>query len=43
MRPDPEELADIHPAEHDFDVCTDPPTVKEVKVAIRSMKNGKAP
>ena len=42
-RPDPPHLADIQPADTDLDICTDPPSLKEVTAAIKAMKSGKAP
>ena len=37
------ETAQIPEAEEDVDVNTDQPTLEEVKMAIKVMKNGKAP
>ena len=42
-RPEPTETVQIRAAEEDVDVNTDPPTLEEVKMAIKVMKNGKAP
>jgi len=42
-RDDPETEADITPAETALDIGTDPPTLEEVKNAIKTLKNGKAP
>ena len=41
-RPDPTTQPDISPAEETLDIDTDPPTLEEVKQAIKAMKNGKA-
>jgi hypothetical protein len=42
-RSDPETEANIEPAEECLDINTGPPSVEEVKRAIKTMKNGKAP
>ena len=42
-RPDPEEPADPPPSESYLDIDTSPPGIAEVRLAIESMKNGKAP
>ena len=42
-RPEPTETAQIRAAEEDVDVNTDQPTLEEVKMAIKVMRNGKAP
>ncbi|KAI0215636.1 hypothetical protein LSAT2_032304 [Lamellibrachia satsuma] len=42
-RPEPTETAQIPEAEEDMDVNTDQPTLEEVKMAIKMMKNGRAP
>ena len=42
-RPEPTETAQIPEAEEDVDVNTDQPTLEQVKMAIKVMKNGKAP
>ena len=42
-RPNPNNEADITEAEEDVEINTNPPTLEEVKAAIKSMKNGKAP
>ena len=42
-RPDPEEPADPPPSESYLDIDTSPPSIAEVRLAIESMKNGKAP
>ncbi|KAL9966528.1 hypothetical protein ACROYT_G024615 [Oculina patagonica] len=39
---EPAQVAEIPPAAEDLVICTDPPTLEEVKVAIKAMKNGKA-
>ena len=41
-RPEPEQVAEIQPAVEDLDICIDPPTMGEVKAAIKMMKSGKA-
>ena len=41
-RPEPEQVAEIPPAVEDLDICIDPPTMEEVKAAIKAMKSGKA-
>ena len=41
-RLEPAETAQIPEAEEDVDVNTDQPTLEEVKMAIKVMKNGKA-
>ena len=41
-RPEPEQVAEIPPAVDDLDICIDPPTMEEVKVAMKVMKSGKA-
>ena len=41
-RPEPEQVAEIPPAVEDLDICKDPPTMEEVKAAIKAMKSGKA-
>ncbi|KAL9960175.1 hypothetical protein ACROYT_G033591 [Oculina patagonica] len=41
-RAEPAQVAEIPPAAEDLVICTDPPTLEEVKVAIKTMKNGKA-
>ena len=41
-RPDPDTQADIPAAEEILDIDTDPPTLAEVKEAIKAMKSGKA-
>ena len=40
-RPEPENAAEIEAAEEDLDICTDPPSLEEVKEAIK-MRSGKA-
>ena len=42
-RPEPLDRAEIPEATEDVDINTDPPSLEEVKAAIKSMKNGKAP
>ena len=42
-RSEPTETAHIPEAEEDVDVNTDQPTLEEVNMAIKVMKNGKAP
>ena len=42
-RPEPTETTQIPEAEEDMDVNTDQPTLEEVKMAIKVMKNGKSP
>ena len=41
-RPEPELVAETPPAVEDLDICTDPPTMEEVKDAIKAMKSGRA-
>ena len=41
-RPEPDQVAEIPPAVEDLDICIDPPTMEEVKAAIKVMKSGKA-
>ena len=41
-RPDPISVPDIQAAREVLDINTDPPTLSEVKVAIKAMKSGKA-
>ena len=41
-RPEPEQVAEIPLAVEDLDICIDPPTMEEVKAAIKVMKSGKA-
>ena len=41
-RPDPEDAPDITAAEEPLDIDTNPPTLEEVKAAIKAMKSGKA-
>ena len=41
-RPQFEQVAEIPPAVEDLDICIDPPTMEEVKAAIKAMKSGKA-
>ena len=41
-RPEPEKVVEIPPAAEDLDICIDPPTMEEVKAAIKAMKSGKA-
>ena len=36
-----EQVADVPPAVEDLDICIDPPTIKEVKAAVKVMKSGK--
>ena len=42
-KPEPKETALIPEAEEDVDVNTDQPTLEEVRMAIKVMKNGKVP
>jgi len=42
-RPAPSQSAVILEAEHDLQIDTNPPTLQEVRKAIKSLKNGKAP
>ena len=42
-RLEPTETTQIPEAKEDMDVTTDQPTLEEVKMAIKMMKNGKAP
>ena len=42
-QPDPEEPADPPPFESYLDIDTSPPGIAEVRLAIESMKNEKAP
>ena len=41
-RPDPDHAPDIAAADEPLDINTDPPTLEEVKTAIKAMKSGKA-
>ena len=41
-RPEPDHVAEIPPAVVDLDICIDPPSIEEVKAAIKAMKSGKA-
>ena len=41
-RPDPMTVPDIQAAREVLDINTDPPTLIEVKAAIKAMKSGKA-
>ena len=41
-RPDPPSAPDIQAANEVLDIKTDPPTLNEVKIAIKAMKSGKA-
>ena len=41
-RPEPEQVAEIPPAVEDLAICIDPPTMEEVKAAIKAMKSRKA-
>ena len=41
-RPEPEQVVEIAPAAEDLDICIDPPTIEEVKAAIKAVKSGKA-
>ena len=41
-RPDPDTLPDIPAADEILDIDTEPPTLDEVKAAIKAMKSGKA-
>ena len=41
-RPDPENAPNITVADEPLDINTDPPTLDEVKIAIKAMKSGKA-
>lgn len=41
-RPEPVQVAEIPLAIEDLDICIDPPTMKEVKAAIKTMKIWKA-
>ena len=41
-RPDPVQAPDIAAADEPLDINTDPPTLEEVKTAIKAMKSGKA-
>ena len=41
-RPPPEHPPDIQPAEDILDINCDPPTIEEIKRAIRKQKSGKA-
>ena len=36
-RPEPEQVVEIPPAAEDLDICIDPPTMEEVKAAIKGM------
>ena len=40
-RPEPEQVVEIPPAAEDLDICIDPPTMEEVKAAVKAMKSGK--
>ena len=42
-RPTPSSTAEIEEAEADLSVNTEPPTLDEIKKAVQSLKNGKAP
>lgn len=42
-RPPPQAMAEIEEAETDLDVNTAPPTIDEIKGAVKALKNGKAP
>ena len=42
-RPEPENTASIPDATRDIDIETEPPSIQEIKKAIKEMKNGKAP
>ena len=37
-RPEPEQVVEIPPAAEDLDICIDPPTMEEVKAAIKERK-----
>ena len=41
-RPEPEQVVEIPPVAEDLNICIDPPTMEEVKGAIKAMKSGKA-
>ena len=41
-RPEPEQVVEIALAAEDLDICIDPPTMEEVKAAIKAVKSGKA-
>ena len=41
-RPEPEQVVKIPPAAEDLDICIDPPTMEEVKAAIKAKKSGQA-
>ena len=40
--PEPEQVVEIPLAAENLEICIDPPTMEEVKAAIKAMKSGKA-